>query len=289
MTEPPAPIRSALYVPGDQPGKLAKAPDRGADALIVDLEDAVPPQAKDRAREQVAAWLAGLAAAGGPPQIWVRVNPGLRGLADARAVALPAVTGLCVAKAETPEDLAALDEALGEAPWIALSPILESAAAVLAAPALARCRRVVRLQLGEADLRADLGVEPGPDERELLWARSQVVLASAAAGIGPPLGPVSTDFRDTAALRRSTEALRRLGFYGRACVHPAQLPVVHEVFTPSERELARARDLVERFEKADSGVVLDERGQMVDEAVIRQARRLLATPGTTPGGRPPGG
>lgn len=278
MTERSALVRSALYVPGDQPDKLAKAAGRGADALIVDLEDAVPPHAKDRAREQVAAWLAGPAAGDAGPQIWVRVNPGPRGLRDARAVALPAVTGLCVAKTETPEDLVAIDEALGGAPWIALSPILESAAAVLAAPALAGCPRVTRLQLGEADLCADLGVEPGPDERELLWARSQVVLASAAAGIGPPLGPVSTDFRDAEALRRSTEALRRLGFHGRACIHPAQIPVVHEVFTPSEEELARARALIERFERAGSGVVLDDRGRMVDEAVIRRARRLLDIP-----------
>jgi citrate lyase subunit beta / citryl-CoA lyase len=256
---------------------LAKAPERGADALIVDLEDAVAARAKDRARDQVADWLDERPHGGGRPQIWVRINPGPRGLEDLGAVAVPAVTGVCVAKAETRVGLAAIDAALVEAPWIALSPILESAAAVLGARALADLPRVVRLQLGEADLRADLGVDPGPEELELLWARSQVVLASAAAGIGPPLGPVSTEIRDLAALRRSTEALRRLGFHGRACVHPAQLPAVNEVFTPSAEELARARALVERFERSSSGVVLDERGRMVDEAVIRQARRVLAT------------
>ena len=268
--------RSALYVPGDQPGMLAKALDRGADSLIVDLEDAVPLHAKERAREQVAEWLKGL-----PdtvrPQIWVRINPGERGLEDARAVALPAVTGLCLAKAETPAEIAALDRVLSDAPWMVLTPLIESAKAVLDAPALAAAPRVVRLQLGEADLRADLGVDPSPDERELLWARSQVVLASAAAGIAPPMAPVSTEFRDTEFLRRSTEALRRLGFYGRACIHPAQVAVVHEVFTPSPEEVEKARALVERFENSSSGVLLDDQGRMVDEAVIRMARRILST------------
>nr|BFE78220.1 hypothetical protein GCM10020093_008210 [Planobispora longispora] len=164
-----------------------------------------------------------------------------------------------------------------------MCPLLESGAAVLAAAEIARAPRVVRLQLGEADLRADLGVEPGPDERELLWARSQVVLASAAARIAPPLGPVSTDFRDLDRLRASTLALRRLGFRGRACVHPAQIAVVNEVFTPTGEELERARRLVERFEASGTGVVLDDAGRMVDEAVIRQARRTLAAASRWPG------
>ncbi|WP_308163890.1 HpcH/HpaI aldolase/citrate lyase family protein [Nonomuraea sediminis] len=265
-------MRSALYVPGDQPGKLAKALSRGADALIVDLEDAVPVPGKDAARAVVADWLRTLQAPAGP-EIWVRVNPGNR--ADLRAVALPGVAGVCVAKTERAADLAFVDRELAEAPWIKVCPLLESGAAVLAAAEIARAPRVVRLQLGEADLCADLGVEPGPDERELLWARSQVVLASAAAWIEAPLGPVSTDFRDLDRLRASTLALKRLGFRGRACIHPAQVAVVNDVFTPAADELARARAIVERFEAADAGVVLDESGRMLDEAVVRQARRLL--------------
>lgn len=264
--------RSALYVPGDQPEKLAKALRRGADALIVDLEDAVPVAAKEAARAAVAAWVAGLADGG--PEIWVRVNPGELGHEDLRAVALPGVTGVCVAKTESAAEIEAVDRVLARAPWIQVSPLLESGAAVLDALQIARAPRVVRLQLGEADLRADLGVEPGPQEVELLWARSQVVLASAAARIGAPLAPVSTDFTDLDGLRASTLALRRLGFRGRACIHPNQLAVVNEVFTPSPDELARARALVARY---DGSVMLDEEGRMVDEAVIRQARRLLGS------------
>ncbi|MEV6968248.1 CoA ester lyase [Hamadaea sp. NPDC051192] len=275
-------MRSYLYVPADAPDKLAKAATRGADALIVDLEDAVPYARKSQAREAAAAFVraaSGLA-------VWVRINPGPAGHDDARAVAWPGLAGLCVAKTQTPDELAVLDAVLtdverdrgvrlGSTPVV---PLLETGAAVLDAVRIAQAPRVARLQLGEADLAADLGITPGPDERELLAVRSHVVLASAAAGIDPPVAPVSTNFRDLDALRDSTFALRRLGFSGRACIHPAQLPIVHEVFTPTAQEIAAAADLVARFDAAQasgSGVCLDAAGRMVDEAVVRAARRLL--------------
>ncbi|MEV0973525.1 HpcH/HpaI aldolase/citrate lyase family protein [Microtetraspora glauca] len=268
--------RSHLYVPGDAPEKLAKALTRGADALIVDLEDAVPAAGKDAAREAVAGWLR--TADPGPAEIWVRVNPGDLREADVRAVATaPALTGLVLAKVETAEELADVDALLTSlgADRLPVVPLLESAAAVLRAPRIAAAPRVARLQVGEADLRADAGITLGPDERELLWVRSQVVLASAAAGIDPPVGPVSTDFRDLDALRDSTAALARLGYVGRACIHPAQIAVVNEVFTPAAEEVAWAGDLVDRFEASGSGVLLDSKGRMVDEAIVRQARRVL--------------
>lgn len=278
--------RSYLYVPGDQLEKLAKAFDRGADALIVDLEDAVAPSRKDAARQTVAQWLSDARPAG-QVQVWVRVNPGEMGLEDVAAVVAPTLTGVVAAKAEKPEDLVALDAALHAAEAaagltsgsIAISPLLESAAAVLDALRIARGPRVRRLQLGEVDLRADIGATPGDDEQELLHVRSHVVLVSAACRLDPPVGPVSPDFRDLARLRASTEALARMGFLGRACIHPAQVAVVNEVFTPSADEVERARALVRRFDEAvaaGSGVLVDDDGRMVDEAVIRQARRVLS-------------
>lgn len=272
--------RSYLYVPGDAPDKLGKALGRGADALIVDLEDAVPPAGKDAARAAVRAWLD--AAEPGPVEIWVRVNPGELREADIRAVAAsPRLTGLVLAKVETAGELDVVDALLTEigADRLPVVPLLESAAAVLRAPRIAAAPRVARLQVGEADLRADTGITPGDDERELLWVRSQVVLASAAAGIDPPVAPVSTDFRDLDALRASTLGLARLGYVGRACIHPAQIAVVNEVFTPADDEVAWARDLVTRFEAAGTGVLLDSSGRMVDEAVVRQARRILGRAG----------
>ncbi|BEL08076.1 CoA ester lyase [Actinoplanes sichuanensis] len=269
-------MRSFLYVPGNQPKMLAPALKRGADALIVDLEDAVPPDEKEAARYTVAEWLRWLPA---DAPVWVRINTGPAGLVDARTVIAPALRGLVVAKASAEQvtTLAALLDEHDPAGAIGLVPLLETPRAILDAAAIAAAPRVTRLQIGEADLAAELGVTPG--DQELLLVRSTVVLASAAAGIAPPAAAVTTDFRDLDALRRSTLALKRLGFRGRACIHPAQIPIVHEVFTPTDAELAQARDLVARFEQAGGGVCLDARGRMVDLAVVREARNVLAMAG----------
>ena len=280
--------RSHLYVPGDKPEVLAKALGRGADALIVDLEDAVAPASKDAARTVVAEWLFGLpAAADNPVQVWIRINSGDMGHTDVRAVLSPAVTGVVAAKTESAEELVALHAVLTAmedklelgAGSIGVVPLLESANAVLNALSIAKAPRVQRLQVGEADLRADIGVELGADGRELLYVRSQVVLISAAAGIDPPVGPVDTNFRDTEALAESTRAVKRMGYVGRACIHPAQAAIVNEVFTPTADEVAAAQDLIARFDAAmaaGDGVCLDAQGRMVDEAVVRQARRTLS-------------
>ncbi len=280
--------RSHLYVPGDKPEVLAKALGRGADALIVDLEDAVAPASKDAARTVVANWLAGLpAAAENPVQVWIRINSGDMGHTDVRAVLSPAVTGVVAAKTESADELVALHAVLTAmedklelpAGTIGVVPLLESANAVLNALSIAKAPRVQRLQVGEADLRADIGVELGADGRELLYVRSQVVLISAAAGIDPPVGPVDTNFRDTEALAESTRAVKRMGYVGRACIHPAQAAIVNEVFTPTADEVAAAKDLIARFDAAmaaGDGVCLDAQGRMVDEAVVRQARRTLS-------------
>lgn len=269
--------RSALYVPGDASDKLAKALDRGADEIIVDLEDAVAPAGKDAARDLVRVWLHDLPILANVG-VWVRLNTGDLRETDVRAIAdAPALTGVMVAKTETAEELVELDRLLTSlGSTAAVVPLLESASAVLNAVAIAKAPRVQRLQIGEADLRADIGVTPGEDERELLHVRSHVVLASTAAGIAPPIAPVSTNFRDLDAFRASTEALARLGFVGRACIHPAQVAVANEVFTPSEEQVTRARALVEKWERDGAGVAVDDRGQFVDEAVIRQARLVLA-------------
>ncbi|MCX6418308.1 MAG: aldolase/citrate lyase family protein [Actinobacteria bacterium] len=251
-------------------------------------KDAVAPAAKDAARAVVAQWLSGLpAAAENPVQVWIRINSGDMGHTDVRAVLGPAVTGVVAAKTESAEELVALHAVLTAmedklelpAGSIGVVPLLESANAVLNALSIAKAPRVQRLQVGEADLRADIGVELGADGRELLYVRSQVVLISAAAGIDPPVGPVDTNFRDTEALAESTRAVKRMGYVGRACIHPAQAAVVNEVFTPTADEVAAAKDLIARFDAAmaaGDGVCLDAQGRMVDEAVVRQARRTLS-------------
>ncbi|MEQ6902552.1 CoA ester lyase [Nocardioides sp. YIM 152588] len=278
--------RSALYVPGDAPEKLVKALGRGADEVIVDLEDAVAPHRKDLARKIVAEWLGEVKRT--DVAVTVRVNSGELGLVDVAAIAgAPALAGVVLAKAESAADVLAVDRVLAASGSTAgVVPLLESAGSILRAAEIAAAPRVHRLQVGEADLRADLGVTLGPDERELLHVRSQVVLVSAAARIAPPIAPVSTDFRDLDALRASTEALARLGFVGRACIHPAQVAVINEVFTPSEEALAEAEDVLAALAAAGSGVAVDARGRMIDEAVARHARAVLAR---APGRAAPGG
>lgn len=272
-------------MPADRPDLLARAAARGADALILDLEDSVPGPGKDGARRLLARWLASLGDSGEPAcELWVRVNVATAA-ADISATVTPPVTGVVVPKAE-PALLADIDELLtgqeratGVAPGLVrVLPIIETARGLLSAAAVAAAPRVVRLGLGEADLAADLRL-PGPGGAEFLPLRLQVVVASAAAGAGAPAGPTSTDFRDLAALRDSTRALLALGFRARTAIHPAQIPVINAVFTPSAAEVARAGRLVEAFESAErggSGVTVGDDGTMIDAAVVRSAREVLA-------------
>src|ERR1700689_1782106 len=213
--------RSYLYVPGDRAAVLAKAAGRGADALIIDLEDAVPLAGKAQARQLVAAGLGPPAAPGPAPQVWVRVNrvtaeSGAMTAADLRGVAAECVAGFLVAKTEdagqlvyVAQLLTALEAGLGlPLEHFKLVPLIESARGLSAAAALASVPRVVRLQLGEADLAADLGLIPAEDELELLPARSMVVQACAAAGLAAPAGSASTEIGDLGRLEETTLRLR---------------------------------------------------------------------------------
>jgi len=257
-------MRSCLYVPGDKPEMLAKAASRGADVIMADLEDAVPPGRKLEARESVIEFLRSDARRGA--SIWVRINDE----ADAHAIAPLRPDGISVPKVACVADIERVDVDL---PVIAL---IETADGVIDAREIARHPSVVRLALGEADLGADLGIDPSPDHHEWQAVRTMIVLASAAAGIEAPVAPVTADFTDLVALRASTVALKRMGFGARAAIHPAQVPVINEVFTPTADEIAAAQRLLQQFESAVGGVTTDDRGHMIDEAIVRSARRTLS-------------
>jgi len=217
----------------------------------------------------LAGWLGEVAA-----PVWVRVNSDGDGLADIEALAhTGGVAGFCLAKASVAQVEAAsrlLDQLASSA---ALAPLLEDAQAILHAARMARLPRVARLQLGEADLRGQLGLEPSDGEPELLAIRSQVVLASTAAGLPAPPAPVSTNFTTLAAFAANTRALRRLGFHGRTCIHPAQVEIVNSEFAVRATELARAQSVIDALEQAGGGVTRGDDGQMIDEAIARAARR----------------
>jgi citrate lyase subunit beta/citryl-CoA lyase len=291
-----ATARSYLYVPGDAGERLSRAHTRGADAVIADLEDGVAAGRKPEARRQVAQWLAAASAGASPtvtelppagPERWVRLNAGDDAIDDLEAVFGPALSGVVLPKISTETEVEHLAAALGRleqahrwtSPPVRIMALIESATGLLSAPSIARAPRVYCLQLGELDLAADLGLEPSADESELLAARAAIVTASAAAGSAPPIGAVNPRVDDLAAFESSTVRLRRLGFVGRAAIHPRQIPVIHAIFTPSPDEVAQARRTLTRFDAEQSagrGVWLDVDGRMIDEAVIRRSRRILA-------------
>ncbi|MFD7292407.1 HpcH/HpaI aldolase/citrate lyase family protein [Streptomyces sp. NPDC059897] len=258
-----AAARTLLFVPGDRPDRYAKAHASGADLVIIDLEDAVAPAGKDEARTHVAAWLA----AGHRPV--VRINaPGTPWAEADLAVAAEHGCPVMVPKSADPAALSELAaRTAGRCPLIAL---IETARGVLRAHEVAEAASVVRLAFGNVDLAADLGVAHD-DHLALTHARSQVVLASAAVGLCPPLDGVTTAVRDTDALTADVTHGRRLGFAGKLCVHPAQLAPVAAGFAPSESELAWARSVL-----AAGDAVTTVDGQMVDKPVLDRARRLLA-------------
>lgn len=265
-----------LYVPGDVPQRFGKALRSGTDAVVLDLEDAVVADRKDEARASVAEWIANCDPDG--IELWVRVNPGALQDSDIRAVAGPNLTGIWLPKVESARELEAADRILTEcgAGDAQLSALVETGTGLLAAPEIARSPRLRFLQIGEVDLAADLGVEVDDSAEQLLFARSRVVVASAAAGIEPPVAAVSVNFTDLPAFEADTRRLRRLGFLGRACIHPKQLASVRTVFTPTADEVRHAEDVVSRLSAATSGVGVDAEGHLIDEAVARSARRILA-------------
>ena len=266
-----------LYVPGDRPDRVPKALASGADVVIVDLEDAVSADHKVTARD-VARQV--LATHEGPAGTQVRVNAvGTRWFDDDAAMVsdLASSVGVRLPKCEDPDVVAGVAEALGDR---ALHLLVESARGLEAAYDLARAHpHVVGIGLGEADLRADLGVTT---EAGLAWARSRVVSAAAAAGLESPAMSVYTDVRDLEGLRASCLVGRGLGLVGRAAIHPAQLPVIRSVFTPTPEEVSRAVEVLEAAATATAqgaGALALADGRFVDEAVVRQARRTLRRAG----------
>jgi citrate lyase subunit beta/citryl-CoA lyase len=262
--------RSYLYVPGHRPDRFDKAMTAGADAVIFDLEDAVPVGAKDAARADVAAHVAGLAP--GPVEAWVRINDGDRGLADLATLrdAGP-LAGVVVPKAR-PDGLAALH---ARAPHVPLVALVESAFAVAHVHAIAAADGVRTLAMGEVDLAADLGLGDAVPDAALWALRMQVVVACAAASREAPIGPVVRDFTDLERFEAIVRQLRDAGFGAVQAIHPKQVPVVAAVFTPTAEELARMERILEGAAGAAGGVFVDEDGRMIDEAVLRTARRVL--------------
>ncbi|SNT55099.1 citrate lyase subunit beta / citryl-CoA lyase [Asanoa hainanensis] len=269
--------RSWLYVPGHRTDRVAKALAAGADAVVVDLEDAVPPDQKRVARETALR----LAAEDRP--VWVRVNDpaGPWGAADVEALAGLNLAGLRLPRCEDP----AVVREVGNRAGLPLQLLVETAAGLARAADLATAHPLVAaLGLGEADLSADLRVT---GDEGLAWARGWIVVAARTAGLPSPIQSVYTDVADLDGLRASTEQARLSGFVGRSVVHPRQIPVVHDVFTPGAAEVAAARAVLAaaaRAQERGEVAVLDADGRFVDPAVVRRARLVLDLSDLSAGG-----
>lgn len=275
------PIHSWLFIPGDSEKMLGKAPVLAADALVLDLEDAVAPDQKEKARELVAAAVrTGNIAA----PTFVRINALEDGLgrADVAEVVAPGLQGIMLPKAQSVSQLKALNQALNEAEAAAgietgtvlVAALIETPQGVLNAPELARGPRVSALCLGGEDLSLALGARRTSEGHELDFGRAMLVTAAAAAGV-QAIDTVWTNIRDLDGLEGECRLARDLGFTGKLAIHPGQLDAIHHAFAPGPEELALARRIVAAFEGSAGGVVAVD-GKMVDAPVVERARLILA-------------
>jgi citrate lyase subunit beta / citryl-CoA lyase len=263
VPELPDRARSLLFVPGDRPERFDKATASGADLVVIDLEDAVAPEAKEFARQQAAAH----AAAG--HRAAVRINavgtPWHEG--DVAALAGSGAAVVMLPKAIAGPGLGALGRT-----GASVIALVETAAGILDARAVASTPGVCRLAFGSFDLAAELGIDP-LDEQALLAARTALVLGSAAAGLPAPVDGVRARIDDDAGLRAEAEAARRLGFTGKLCIHPRQVPIVRAAFAPTADQVAWARRVVSAADGGRAVAAVD--GSMVDKPVLDRARRVL--------------
>jgi citrate lyase beta subunit len=255
--------RSLLFAPGGDERKLSGALASEADLVVADLEDAVAPAEKPAARDVVARIAPRVVRVNGVDTDWFEGDLALVTGMELDAVVLPKAT---------PDAVASLGP-YGP-PLIA---IVETAQGLRLAYETASAPRVAALVLGAVDLGAELALEPRPDGLEILHARSRVVVDSAAAGIRPPFDVVHLHVRDDAGLEAECAFTRSLGFRGKACIHPQQVPIVNRAFGPTERDVAWARRVVEAYEQhvGEGEGVFALNGEMVDLPVVERARRVL--------------
>jgi citrate lyase subunit beta/citryl-CoA lyase len=259
--------QSYLFVPASRPERFERALSSGADAVIVDLEDAVDPDKKDAARGNVAAWLS--------PRhpVLIRIN----GCAtrwfdeDAKLAALDGVAGIVLPKTEQAGDVARLlAKAQRDVP---VFPLIETAQGMWSAMEIAKAPGVKRLMFGTLDFIAEMGMQ---DDREALNSyRTQLALISRVAGLEQPVDGVTPDINDNERLSADALNGKRYGFGAKLCIHPKQVAAVHACYRPSEDELAWAARVVDAMAHAETGAIALD-GKMVDRPVVLRAQRLLA-------------
>ena len=262
--------RSYLFVPGNRPDRFAKAFAAGADAVIIDLEDAVAPQDKASARSAIADWAISRPALASAALI--RINDDASSWFEADLELLRAIVpaGAMLPKAESARQVAKVAAAL--APGAGVLALIESARGLLAAEEVAAAPGVHRLAFGTIDYAFDLGLSDDP--RGLAYPGCQIALASRAAGLAPPIAGVTLALDDQAALLDDMALARACGFGAKLCIHPSQLAPVHRALAPSDQQLDWARRVLAATQAGQGAVQVD--GKMVDRPVLLKAQALLA-------------
>lgn len=269
-------LRSLLFVPGDSHRKIMKAQQIRADALVVDWEDAVAPQSKTEARKLTVELMRQRAML--PQTMVLRLNPVSSAAfqEDCAALGQCSVDGIMLSKCQSADDVGRLEEVLNRMPSLdkcRIYPLLESPAAILNAFSIAMASpRVAALAFGAEDFSAETGIVRTAGEIELLYARCSLVTQARAAG-RDALDSPCLEFREPRRIAAAARRARNLGFTGQMAIHPSQVKILNEVFSPSKREVKEARDIVAAA--SPRAAVFSIEGSMVDEAVLRRARQVL--------------
>ena len=271
--------RSRIYIPGNKPRMIQKGPLFGADAVILDLEDSVTPEEKDAARLLVSMAIQHLDF--GNTEIMVRINPmNVCGEEDLKVVLPAGPDSIVLPKCENVKDIKTVEKIIKELKppkHVAILPLIETAKGILNAYELAGASPLVEaITFGGEDFTRDVGATRTREGKEIFLARSMLVIAAKAAGI-QALDTVFSNVKDNEGLRLDTEEIKLMGFDGKAAIHPGQIETIHEVFTPTEKELQHAVNVLhvaEEARKKGSGVAV-LKGKMIDVPVLKRAEKIM--------------
>ena len=278
-------LRTLMFVPGNQERRIEKAHSVPADALILDLEDSIPPPEKDSARKMVAASIDGLALSG--REVFVRINSLSTSYAvsDIKAIVIRGLRGICLPKTESADDIHNIDVLIADAEKganlevgsIGLLTLIETPKGIINAYEIVSASpRVLGVGFGAEDYALEMGINRTEEGAEIYYPRMVITLACHAANV-LAIDCVYTNVRDQEGLIRETKLVGQMGFQGKLVIHPGQVDPVNQTFTPSEEESAYAQRVVEAFEAAatqgQASTSLD--GRMIDAPVAERAKKLL--------------
>jgi citrate lyase subunit beta/citryl-CoA lyase len=282
-------MRTALFVPGNRPDRIEKAFNTEADAIIIDLEDAVPLSEKENTRTKVKEKVTQF----NDRMILVRVNalgsPFIKG--DLNETIIEGVNGIILPKVEKADDIHDINKLLLEVEKkrslpegsIHLFPLIESAAAVQHVYDIVSTKtkpeRIYTVAFGAADYTLDMGIEMTMEGNELYYARSKIAIACKAAGIAPPVDtPFMIDLKNTEALIIDAKRAKELGFQGKLVIHPKQIDPCNRLFSPTPEEIAKAEKIVQAFEEAEAAgmAAIQLEGKFIDYPVVKRSKDILA-------------